>query len=212
MPTDKRERQRAARVAKAQVRHHQQKRSATKKRVRNVAIVLALALIAAFAFSLTASDDDPATDTAASSTTSTAFAYADPELAEEVLNREPPEATGAPADTARDALETETLIEGEGVEAVEGDAVLVHYVGALPDGEVFDESWSRGEPIAVQPLGSAPVILGWNQGLVGAKIGERRRLVIGSDKAYGEQGSDCCPPNTPLEFVIDVVDIRPAGA
>ena len=202
MPSDKRERQRAARVAKTQAQVHRQKRSATKKRVRNVAIIVVVVLAGAFVFSLTADDGDDA-----AATTTTVSPYSNPELADEVLAREPPDPEPPPADTPRDAVETESLIDGEGPEAVAGDTVVVHYVGMLPDGTVFDESWGRGEPIDVAPLGSAPVIPGWNEGIIGVKIGERRRMVIGSDKAYGEQGSDCCPPNTPLVFEIDVLDV-----
>ena len=90
----------------------------------------------------------------------------------------------------------------------------MHYVGVLPDGSVLDDSWSQREPIPVEGLGTANVIAGWNQGLVGAKIGERRLLNIGSDLAYGPDGRSAAdvPPNAPLAFAIDVVDILPAAA
>jgi FKBP-type peptidyl-prolyl cis-trans isomerase len=55
------------------------------------------------------------------------------------------------------------------------------------------------------------VIVGWNEGLIGVKIGERRRLVIGSDKAYGPEGRSGIPPDAPLAFEIDVVDVEPAA-
>jgi peptidylprolyl isomerase len=106
------------------------------------------------------------------------------------------------------------LIAGEGDGAVEGDTVVVHYVGKTADDAVFDSSWERGEPYPVTLGPTAGVIEGWNEGLLGVKIGERRRLVIGSDKAYGAEGRDPIPPNAPLAFEIDVVDIikaPPAG-
>jgi peptidylprolyl isomerase len=210
VPTDKRERQRAARVAKTQAQQHRQKRSDTKKRVRNVAVILAIVLVAAFLFSLTAGDDD---DTAATTTTA-ASGYTNPELAAEVLAREPPEVEPAPPTTPKGEVQTETLIAGEGDGAAQGDSLVVHYHGVLPDGTVLDESWSRGEPFPVEGLGSANVIAGWNQGLVGVKIGERRLLIIGSDLAYGPEGDGGqVPPNAPLAFAVDVVDIQPgAGA
>ena len=105
-----------------------------------------------------------------------------------------------------------TLIEGEGEGAAVGDVLTVHYVGVLADGTEFDQSWSRGQPFVVENLGQAAVIPGWNEGLVGAKIGERRRLEIGSDKAYGAAGSPPqIPANAPLAFEIDVVDVTKPG-
>lgn len=139
--------------------------------------------------------------------TSTAHEYSRPEQADEVLARGAPEVAPPPAGTPADVLETETLIEGEGNGAAVGDTVVVHYVGALSDGTVFDQSWQRGEPFQVT-LGTGQVIAGWEEGLVGVKVGERRRLVIGADNAYGGQGAGQIPANSPLAFVVDVVDIQ----
>ena len=80
----------------------------------------------------------------------------------------------------------------------------------LSDGTQFDESWSGGEPFPVT-IGTGQVIPGWDQGLIGVKIGERRHLVIGADNAYGAAGSGPIPPNAPLAFDVDVVDIQPAA-
>ena len=134
-----------------------------------------------------------------------------PELSEEVLARRPPVVQPPPADTPADALETITLIEGEGRGAQAGDTVIVHYAGVLSDGTQFDDSWSRGQPFPVT-LGQGMVIPGWDEGLVGAKIGERRHLVIGSDKGYGSIGQGEIPPDAPMAFDVDVVDILPATA
>ena len=60
----------------------------------------------------------------------------------------------------------------------------MHYIGYLPDGTVFDQSWDKPQPFTFQ-LGAGRVIPGWDNGLVGAKIGERRHLVIGADNGYG---------------------------
>jgi FKBP-type peptidyl-prolyl cis-trans isomerase len=172
----------------------------------------------AFGYSLLTRDDSSdSTDTADTTTTAadattTTVAYSNPELAAEVLAREPPIPADA-ADTPSDAVQVETLIEGQGEGAAAGDTLTVHYVGVLSDGTQFDESWSSGQPFMVENLGQASVIPGWNEGLVGAKIGERRRLEIGSDKAYGAAGNPpTIPANAPLAFEIDVVDItKPAG-
>ncbi len=164
----------------------------------------------------TAADDSATTDDSSSTTVpeTTTTTFSDPALAEEVLTREPPDPAPPPTDTAADALDISTAIEGTGAGVVAaGDTVVVHYVGKLPDGTVFDSSWERGEPFPVEAIGQAQVIAGWNEGLIGATLGERRRLVIGSDKAYGPTGTPdgSIPPDTPLAFEIDVVDIIPAG-
>jgi FKBP-type peptidyl-prolyl cis-trans isomerase len=219
--TEKRERQRAAREAKTTARYTAAKRDKTKRTGMRVGIAAAVVLALAFGYSLLTRDDDSSDDdtaTAAESTTtaadsSTTVPYANPELAAEVLARQPPVPADAPANTPADAVDVETLIEGEGEGAKAGDTVTVHYVGVLPDGTQFDESWSGGQTFDVAPLGQAQVIAGWNEGLVGAKIGERRRLVLGSDKAYGAAGSPdgAIPPDSPLVFEIDIVDIKPAA-
>jgi len=219
--TEKRERQRAAREAKTTARYTAAKRDKTKRTGMRVGIAAAVVLALAFGYSLLTRDDDSSDDdtaTAAESTTtaadsSTTVPYANPELAAEVLARQPPIPADAPADTPADAVDVETLIEGEGEGAKAGDTVTVHYVGVLPDGTQFDESWSGGQTFDVAPLGQAQVIAGWNEGLVGAKIGERRRLVLGSDKGYGAAGSPdgAIPPDSPLVFEIDIVDIKPAA-
>jgi peptidylprolyl isomerase len=152
---------------------------------------------------------ESATETQGTATTTPA--YTDPALAQAVLERMPPTPKPPPADLPADALDSSTLIEGDGAGARAGDQITVHYIGLLADGTVFDQSWERGEPFTVT-LGQGQVIPGWDRGLIGAKIGERRRLEIGSDNAYGEQGSgEDIPPNAPLAFEVDVVDVKPGG-
>lgn len=133
--------------------------------------------------------------------------YSDPDLAAEVLSREPPDPEPPAEDTPAEAVEVETLIEGDGRELEPGDFVVVHYYGVLPDGTSFDDSWSRGDPFPVTIPGG--VIDGWNEGLIGVQPGERRRLVIGSEKAYGAAGRPGIPPDSPLAFEIDVIDVVP---
>jgi peptidylprolyl isomerase len=130
----------------------------------------------------------------------------------EVLERDPPEPVPPAADTPPGSLETTTLIEGHGPPAADGDSLRVHYVLVTADGTVVDSSWERGEPFPLT-LGAGEVIAGWDQGLVGARTGERRRLVVGSDLAYGHEGSsgDDVPPDAPLAFEVDVVEILPGG-
>jgi len=196
------------------------RRQKTKRTGVRLGIGLVVVLAAAFAYSLLTRDDSSdstetgdTTTTAAADATTTTVAYSNPELAAEVLARDPPVPANAADDTPADAVEVNTLIEGQGEGAAAGDTVTVHYVGVLSDGTEFDQSWSRGQPFVVENLGQASVIPGWNEGLVGAKIGERRRLEIGSDQAYGAAGNPpAIPANAPLAFEIDVVDItKPAG-
>ncbi|MGH9288755.1 MAG: FKBP-type peptidyl-prolyl cis-trans isomerase [Acidimicrobiales bacterium] len=221
MGTDKRERQRQGRQAKSVAEEAAARRQKTKRTGVRLGIGLAIVLALAFGYSLLTRDDGSSdntetadtTTTAAGDQTTTTAAYSNPDLAAEVLARKPPIPTNADADTPPDAVKVETLIEGQGEGAAAGDTVTVHYVGVLADGTEFDQSWSRGQPFAVENLGQASVIAGWNEGLVGAKIGERRRLEIGSDKAYGATGNPpTIPANAPLAFEIDVVDItKPTG-
>jgi hypothetical protein len=157
---------------------------------------------------VTAPDDPTATSAPdASEALSPSPSYTDPALAETVLSREPPLPEPPPADTAADALAARTLIAGEGDEAQAGDTVVVHYVGVLSDGSQFDASWSCCPPFPVT-LGEGAVIAGWDEGLVGVRVGERRHLVIGSGNAYGATGAGEIPPGAALAFDVDVVDIQ----
>lgn len=106
-------------------------------------------------------------------------------------------------------LQVTDLVEGDGTEAASGRTAVVHYVGvAYSTGEEFDASWNRGEPFAF-PLGAGNVIAGWDRGVVGMKVGGRRRLVIPPDLAYGERGAGAViAPGETLIFVVDLLDVR----
>jgi peptidylprolyl isomerase len=120
------------------------------------------------------------------------------------LSKEPtvtPPSTPAPA-----KLVTKDLIVGTGPEAKAGDSVTVNYVGVLyKGGKVFDASWKRNETFPFV-LGKSQVIPGWEQGIVGMKVGGRRELIIPSELAYGAKGSPpTIPPNSALIFVVDLL-------
>jgi peptidylprolyl isomerase len=85
----------------------------------------------------------------------------------------------------------------------------VHYVGvAYSSGEEFDASWNRGQSFAF-PLGAGNVIAGWDRGVVGMKVGGRRRLVIPPDLGYGDRGAgSVIGPGETLIFVVDLLDVR----
>jgi peptidylprolyl isomerase len=97
---------------------------------------------------------------------------------------------------------------GEGAEAVAGLPVNVHYVGvSWSNGSEFDSSWSRNELFSF-PLGSGHVISGWDQGVVGMKVGGRRRLTIPPHLGYGARGAGgVIGPDETLVFVVDLFDV-----
>jgi peptidylprolyl isomerase len=103
-------------------------------------------------------------------------------------------------------LVTKEIIKGSGTEAKTGSAVAVNYVGALyKTGKVFDASWKRNEPFTFT-LGKGQVIPGWEQGIVGMKVGGRRELIIPSALGYGAKGSPpSIPPNETLIFIVDLL-------
>ncbi|MGZ4592340.1 MAG: FKBP-type peptidyl-prolyl cis-trans isomerase [Actinomycetes bacterium] len=106
-------------------------------------------------------------------------------------------------------LEIIDITVGDGEEATAGRTAVVHYVGvAHSTGEEFDASWNRGEPFAF-PLGAGHVIAGWDRGVVGMKVGGRRRLVIPAHLGYGDRGAGgAIAPGETLIFVVDLIGLR----
>ncbi len=106
-------------------------------------------------------------------------------------------------------LVTEDLVVGEGDEATAGSKVTVHYVGvAFRSGEEFDASWNRGNPFEFA-LGKGQVIPGWDAGVLGMKVGGRRKLTIPSAMGYGARGAGTAiAPHEPLVFVVDLLAVR----
>jgi FKBP-type peptidyl-prolyl cis-trans isomerase FkpA len=102
----------------------------------------------------------------------------------------------------------EDLTVGTGPEARgPGQFVTVHYTGWLENGTEFDSSRGRNEPFAF-PLGVGYVIPGWDQGLIGMKVGGRRRLTIPSTLGYGARGAGgVIPPHATLIFEIELLEI-----
>ena len=105
-------------------------------------------------------------------------------------------------------LKIEKLTEGTGAMPKAGDRVTVHYTGWLTDGTKFDSSVDRGQPF-VFVIGRGQVIAGWDQGVVGMKVGGKRRLVIPPVMGYGERGAGgVIPPNATLVFDVELVEIH----
>ena len=163
------------------------------------ALVL-LGLVAAGALVLSGCGEDG--QAASEQSTPSASSSANPAVA--------PPAGPRPTIAAREGeppaeLRITDIAEGYGPELATGDLVRVQYVGGLwPDGTEFDASWNRGQPFSFV-LGAGQVIQGWDEGVVGMKLGGRRELVIPPELAYGESGSGPIPPNATLIFVVDAV-------
>lgn len=107
-----------------------------------------------------------------------------------------------------EGLKTEILQEGSDGQVVQkGDNITVHYTGTLEDGTKFDSSVDRGTPFSTQ-IGVGQVIKGWDLGMVGMKIGEKRKLTIASDLAYGDSGiPGAIPGGATLIFEVELLSI-----
>ena len=118
-----------------------------------------------------------------------------------------------PGETPPTELVVEDLIEGSGPAVEAGSRVQVHYVGvAWSTGEEFDASWNRGEPLEFT-AGVAQVIQGWDEGLLGMRVGGRRKIIIPPVLGYGERGAGASiGPNETLIFVVDLVSTNKPGA
>jgi peptidylprolyl isomerase len=162
-------------------------------------LMLMLVACAALAVAGCGGDDDSSTD---SSTASEATAPA-----ESPAKKTKPKVS-VPSGAPPAQLETKELEDGTGPEAKAGDDVTVQYVGVnYKNGQEFDSSWSRNEPYTF-PLGAGEVILGWDQGIEGMKVGGRRELIIPPELAYGEAGyPPSIAPNETLVFVIDLLEV-----
>jgi len=123
-------------------------------------------------------------------------------------NSAPTKVTGEPTKLP-DGLEYWDIKVGTGATAKEGQSASVHYTGWLTNGKKFDSSVDRGQPFTVTPLGSAPVIKGWNEGIIGMKVGGKRQLRIPSDLAYGQRGyPGVIPPNATLIFDVELLSVK----
>ena len=199
MGTAKRERQKVNRQIRLQELAKEARKEKSKKLATYVTlgVVAFVAIVALIAF---VGGKDTSPTTAASTTT------VDPNA---------PTTTTAPKPTVSiptsipTKLGITTLIDGKGTGAKAGDTITVNYVGVLSaDGTEFDNSYDRGQSFPFT-LGQGAVIKGWDQGLLGAKVGSRVQLDIPADLAYGSQGKAGIKPDSALTFVIDVLAITP---
>ncbi|MEW6732014.1 MAG: FKBP-type peptidyl-prolyl cis-trans isomerase [Acidobacteriota bacterium] len=141
----------------------------------------------------------------------------------EPAQQQPPEQAGQPAVSSEPGKETDMskektvttpsgleyidLVEGTGAQPQQGQIVSVHYTGWLTNGQKFDSSLDRGQPIQF-PLGTGRVIKGWDEALSTMKVGGKRKLTIPPQLAYGTTGNGPIPPNATLIFEVELVGVR----
>lgn len=117
-----------------------------------------------------------------------------------------PTAKGETKTTAA-GVKYETLTAGTGAEAKAGQTVSVHYTGTLENGEQFDSSRDRGTPFSFT-VGQQEVIQGWDEGIPGMKVGERRKLTIPASAGYGSKVQAKIPANSTLIFDVELLDVK----
>jgi peptidylprolyl isomerase len=118
-----------------------------------------------------------------------------------------------PKTAAPKTLVSKDLVKGTGAVLTAADTPTVNYVGALySNGTVFDASWKHGQTYPVPgAIGTASVIQGWQQGLVGMRVGGRRELIIPPSLGYRSTAQPGIPANSTLIFVVDLLALTPAS-
>ena len=105
-------------------------------------------------------------------------------------------------------LVIEDVVEGTGDAIQNGQVAVMHYTGTLEDGTKFDSSLDRNEPFQFT-LGVGQVIAGWEKGILGMKVGGKRKLVISPEMGYGAAGAGgVIPPNATLLFDVELLEIK----
>lgn len=125
------------------------------------------------------------------------------------------DAVGTPAPQGEQTMNIEVLQTGQGEAIKAGQTAVVHYTGWLHDpqaennrGEKFDSSRDRGQSFSF-PLGAGRVIRGWDEGVAGMLVGERRILTIPAEMGYGARGAgNVIPPGATLIFDVELLEIR----
>ena len=106
-----------------------------------------------------------------------------------------------------DGLAVQVLEEGDGTPVVEGQSITVHYTGWLWNGQTFDSSWDRGQPISFV-IARGSLIDGWVDGIVGQPVGSKLLLVVPPEAGYGARAVGPIPPSSTLVFAVDVLAAR----
>ncbi|HWY79416.1 MAG TPA: FKBP-type peptidyl-prolyl cis-trans isomerase [Candidatus Sulfotelmatobacter sp.] len=115
--------------------------------------------------------------------------------------------TSLPQTTDSEKLQITNEKIGTGAAVKKGDTVQINYVGTLANGTKFDASADHGGPFTTQ-IGVGQVIKGWDEGIIGMKVGGKRKLIIPPSFGYGDQGAGLIPPNSTLDFQVELVGIN----
>lgn len=105
-----------------------------------------------------------------------------------------------------DKVTTKDIVTGTGADITKDTTYKAYYLGWTPKGKVFDGSIDGTKLKAPLDTSTISLIPGWSEGVVGMKVGGVRELTIPSDLAYGEQGNDSIPPNTPIKFIVMIIE------
>ena len=175
-------------------------------------IAVALALVVVIAFFIVpglwpfpSSTPVAATDQTAANATSTTDTA-------QITTQTTPTATmpTTPTESATQ-LSMKDVVVGTGAVAQAGDSVTVNYVGSLTNGTVFDASANHGTTGFTFNLGAGQVIKGWDEGIVGMKVGGKRILIIPASLAYGDQAvGNLIPANSTLIFEVELLNVQKA--
>ena len=122
-------------------------------------------------------------------------------------NNTQPTPSAAEVNSSDSKLVIQDKVVGTGDEAVNGKRVTVHYVGTFTDGRKFDSSIDRGMPFTLM-LGEGQVIKGWDQGILGMKVGGKRKLTIPPELGYGARKVGPIPANSILIFEVELLDVK----
>ena len=172
----------------------------TTSSMKNLTVIITILLIAVFGFGLylvmgpSTSDEAQVVDTE--------------DRSETAITTNNESAMDDTSVTLAEGVISQTLAEGSGDPIQAGNVAVVHYTGTLEDGTKFDSSLDKGQPFSFT-LGGGSVIKGWDIGVEGMKVGEKRKLTIPGSAAYGEAGyPGVIPPNATLIFEVELVGIR----
>ncbi|MHB1087162.1 MAG: FKBP-type peptidyl-prolyl cis-trans isomerase [Acidimicrobiales bacterium] len=214
MATTKRERQKAARREKLEQMQRQAKRRNNTRRAVIIAVV-ALLVIGTGALLFSGKSSPTTTTTAAASATTTTSPTTPPAVIKTISNPSPAGTFGTaptvvvPTTPPPTSLEMSNLITGTGAVAKSGDTLKVQYVLATySTHKVIQSSWTA-QPFSFK-LGAGQVIAGWDQGMVGMRVGGRRELIIPPTLGYGANSPGAgIAKNDTLVFVVDLLKITP---
>ena len=207
MANAKRQRQDEARILKRQAEELAVKKRAVRNRFRRIGVIGGVALLVIVALLvLTRRNGDGEGASVAAGPTTTAqvtLITASPQLAK-------PPVVSVPTTPAPEGLEVKDLVTGTGDKVQVGDTVTVQYTGVVYATKAqFDSSWDRNSPLPVDKVGTsdAGVIEGWSKGLVGARVGSRRQLIIPPALGYGADGNAGAgiKGTDTLLFVVDII-------